>query len=96
MLFVSLSGIAYRADRGSHSFELRRPALIEAHVLSREARFDTVGVGGNPATHIGSWLHLTLESLGGGARGMDFTVLVGLRGPSWYEVIANTINGKGE
>ena len=94
MLFVSLSGIAYRADRGSHSFELRRPALIEAHALSRKAGFDSVG--GNLVTLIGSWLHLTLEPLVGGARGMDFTLLGGLRGPSWYEAVANTINAKGE
>jgi hypothetical protein len=92
MLFVSLSGIAYRADRGSHSFELRRPALIEAHALSRKAGFDSVG--GNLVTLIGSWLHIKLKSPKGGEKEMDFTLLGNLQGPRWYEALANTINAK--
>ena len=94
VLFVSLSGIAQRADRGNHSFELRRPALIEAHALSGKSWFSMAD--GQAPPIIASWLHIKLKSPKGGEKEMDFTLLGGLRGPSWYEAVANTINAKGE
>ena len=91
MLFVSLAGIAYRADRGSnHSFELLRPATIEAHALSEKSRF-SMDEGQAPPI-VGYWLRVKLKSPKGGEKEMDFTLLGNLRGPRWYEALAETIN----
>lgn len=93
VLFVSQSEVAYKADRGDHSFVAQR-SQTDVRALSAKSWFSLKNSEAPPI--IGSWIHVKAKPLKGGDREMDFVFLGFSAGPPWYEIIADTITPRGE